>query len=222
MNTPPAEPDNGAQTLSRGLRVLEIMGESESPLNVAALAEQLGIHRSMVYRLIKTLEQHGFVKKGPSSGFVLGMRISSLARGVLKSLQEASAIELAALAEQLEMTAFLVSYDGESAVTLRSAEPLNAQTTVAKKPGTRHSIDLGAPGHVLRSQLDPARYPAQRYEYSQDEVLQGIASVAVPLVVPGNPPSAIAVLFLPHAVDVEQIADAISAAAERIVVAVVG
>ncbi len=222
MTSLQTEPDGGSQTLSRGLRVLEIIGESEVPLSVAALAEELGIHRSMVYRLLKTLEQHGFVRKNASGGLVMGMRISSLARGVLQSLQEAAAPELAALAEELEMTAFLVSYDGESAVTLRSAEPLNAQTTVAKKPGTRHSIDRGAPGHVIRSQLEPLTYPAQRFESSQDEVLLGIASIAVPLVIPGNPPSALAVLFLPHVVDAEQIADALTASAARIVVAVGG
>jgi len=222
MTSSQPEPDGGSQTLSRGLRVLEIIGESDAPLSVAALADELGIHRSMVYRLLKTLEQHGFVKKNPSGGLELGMRISSLARGVSKGMQEATAPELAALAEELEMTAFLVSYDGESAVTLRSAEPLNAQTTVAKKPGTRHSIDRGAPGHVIRSQLDPFTYPAQRFESSQDEVLLGIASIAVPLVIPGNPPSALAVLYLPQLVDAEQIADALTAAAGRIALAVGG
>jgi DNA-binding IclR family transcriptional regulator len=222
MNPLQPETDSGSQTLSRGLRVLEIIGESDEPLSVAAIAQELGIHRSMVYRLLKTLEQHGFIAKNPSGGLVVGMRISSLARGVLKSLQEAAAPELSALAEELEMTAFLVSYDGESAVTLRSAEPLNAQTTVAKKPGTRHSIDRGAPGHVIRSQVDPARYPAERFESSQDEVISGIASIAVPLVIPGNPPSALAVLYLPQVVDREQIADALTAAAARIVLAVGG
>lgn len=222
MTSMKTESDRGSQTLSRGLRVLEIMGESDNPFTVSALAQELGIHRSMVYRLLKTLEQHGFVRKNPSGGLELGMRISSLARGVSKGLQEAAAPELAALAEELEMTAFLVSYDGESAVTLRSAEPLNAQTTVATKPGTRHSIDRGAPGHVIRSQLHPLTYPAQRFESSQNEVIQGIASIAVPLVVAGNPPSALAVLFLPHAVDAGRIADALSAAAARVVVAVGG
>jgi DNA-binding IclR family transcriptional regulator len=222
MTSSQTERDGGSQTLSRGLLVLEIIGESDAPLSVVALAARLGIHRSMVYRLIKTLEQHGFIRKNPSGGLLLGMRISSLARGVLQSLQDATAPELAALAEELGMTAFLVSYDGESAVTLRSAEPLNAQTTVAKKPGTRHSIDRGAPGHVIRSQLNPVLHPPQRFESSQDEVLLGIASIAVPLVIAGNPPAALAVLFLPHVVDAAQIADALAAAAARIVAAVGG
>ena len=222
MTSSPKEPETGSQTLSRGLRALEIIGESEVPMGASALAQELGIHRSMAYRLINTLEQHGFVTKDTSGNLVLGMRIASLARGVSKNLQEAAAPVLAALAEELEMTAFLVSYDGESAVTLRSAEPLNAQTTVAKKPGTRHSIDLGAPGHVIRSLLNPVGYPPKRFEYSQDEVLPGIASIAVPLMSASNQPSALAVLYLPHEVDKEHIAGVLIAAAERITLAVGG
>jgi DNA-binding IclR family transcriptional regulator len=75
---------------------------------------------------------------------------------------------------------------------------------------------------VIRSQLDPLTHPAQRYERSQDEVLLGIASIAVPLVIPGSPPSALAVLYLPHVVDHDGIADALTAAAARIVMAVGG
>lgn len=214
MTENPAEA--GSQTLTRGLAALEIIGAAENPVGVMELATQLGIHRSMVYRLVKSLEQRGFVEKAPNGGLRLGIKLATLARGVARNFQESAAPVLAQLAEELEMTAFLVVYDGDAAVTLRSAEPLHAQTTVAKKPGTRHSINLGAPGHVIRSQVNPTQYPAQPYEYSQDEVLPGIASIAVPLVVAGEPPAALAVLYLPHEVDREHIAAALTAAAQRI------
>lgn len=219
MNAALAIPDPGSQTLSRGLRALEIIGESDVPLSVAALSQELGIHRSMGYRLVKTLEQHGFVERLASGGLELGIKLSALARGVAKTLQAAAAPELAAVAEQLGMTAFLVTYDGEAAVTLSSAEPQNAETTVAKKPGSRHSIDRGAPGRVIRSQVNPGEYPPQRFEFSHDEVLQGIASIAVPLIVSGSQPAAIAVLYLPQEVDQEHIAQVLAAAAGRIVAA---
>lgn len=208
--------DAGSQTLSRGLTALELIGQAPRPLSVSELSEKLGIHRSMTYRLVKTLEQHGFISKTDSGSLVLGMRLASLARGVSKNLQEAAAPELEALAESLGMTAFLATFDGEQVVTLTTAEPRHAPTTVAKKPGTRHEIDRGAPGHVIRSLLDPERYPLQRYEYSQDEVLPGIAAIAVPLVIRGEQPSALSVIYLPHEVDKEQIAQELMAAATRI------
>lgn len=219
MSTQEKATEGGSQTLSRGLTALDLIGSADTPISVADLAKKLCIHRSMAYRLVKTLEQHGFVEKTHTGSLLLGIKISSLAKGVAKSLQEAAAPVLTELANELEMTAFLVAYDGEAAVTLRSAEPLHAPTTVAKKPGTRHSIELGAPGHVIRSLLNPDKYPPQRYEFSKDEVLPGIASIAVPLVVPGNQPASLAVLYLPHEVDMERIAQVLNSAATRIVAA---
>ena len=176
----------------------------------------------MAYRLVKTLEQHGFVERELSGSLVLGTKLSTLARGVAKSLQAAAAPELEAIAEQLQMTAMLVTFDGESAVTLSTAEPQKVGTTVARKPGSRHSIDRGAPGRVLRSQVDATAFPPMPFEISQDEVLPGVASVAVPLIIPGGQPAALAVLFFPREVDAEQIARVLGAAADRIAAAVGG
>lgn len=212
--------DAGSQTLARGLNALEIIGAADAPMSVAELCSRLGIHRSMAYRLVKTLEQHGFVERDPAGGLTLGAKLSTLARGVARSLQEAAAPELTALAAKLEMTTFLATLDGDEVVTLSSAEPPNAETTVAKRPGSRHSIDKGAPGKVVRSQLSPKTHPPKPFEFSQDEVLPGVASIAVPLIVPGNKPAALAVIFLPQRVNSEQIADVLAAAAQRIVSAV--
>jgi DNA-binding IclR family transcriptional regulator len=208
--------DGGSQTLSRGLTALELIGSADAPLSVADLCAQLGIHRSMAYRLVKTLEQRGFVYRDASGGLVLGTKIATLARSVAKGLQEAAAPELAAIAAELEMTAMLVTFDGESAVTLSTAEPQKLETTVARKPGSRHSIDRGAPGRVLRSQVDPTTYPPRDFEFSQDEVLPGVAAVAVPLVIAGYQPVALAVLYFPREVDLAHIADVLMASADRI------
>jgi DNA-binding IclR family transcriptional regulator len=108
------------------------------------------------------------------------------------------------------------------AVTLSTAEPQQAGTTVARKPGSRHAIDRGAPGRVLRSQVDPAGFPPRDFEFSQDEVLPGVAAVAVPLVIAGNQPAALAVLYFPREVDVAHIANVLMASAERIGAAVGG
>ena len=216
MASPASSVEGGSQTLSRGLTALEIIGDSTEPLSIAALSAKLGIHRSMGYRLVNTLELHGFVEKLPSGGLQLGIKLSSLARRVSKTLQSAAAPELRAIAEKLNMTAFLVTYDGEAAVTLSNAQPQNAETTLAKKPGGRHSIDKGAPGKVLRSQLDPLKYPPQLFESSHDEVLPGVASIAVPLKVPGGEPAAIAVIYLPQEIDQDQIAQVLIATARRI------
>lgn len=206
----------GSQTLARGLTALALIGESQTPLTVADLAARLGIHRSMANRLVRTFEQHGFAERNQSGQLELGARLASLARGVSRNLQDVAAPELTAVANELGMTALLVVYDGESAVTLSTAEPQHAETTVTQRTGSRHSIDQGAPGRVIRSQLHPDHYPPQAFERSRDEVLQGVASIAVPLELPQQQPAALAVLYLPRQLDPEHVAQVLITAAARI------
>lgn len=208
--------EGGSQTLGRGLEALTLIGESAAPLSVAELAAQLGIHRSMAYRLVKTFEQHGFVERTAAGELELGARLGALARNVAKSLQAAAAPHLATVSDELLMTALLVVYDGEAAVTLSTAEPRLADATVAQRPGTRHPIDNGAPGRVIRSMLNPAAHPAKDFEYSHDEVIPGLTSIAVPLVLPQGKPAAIAVIYPPLERDRNHIAEVLKAASARI------
>ncbi|WP_281888093.1 helix-turn-helix domain-containing protein [Limnohabitans sp. TEGF004] len=216
VNSRESKADGGSQTLARGLTALEIIGSVPEPISVAALSQQLNIHRSMGYRLVKTLEQSGFVERDVSGGLIVGSKLAILARGVAKDLRSAAAPELAAIAEALEMTAFLVAYDGEFAVTLSSAEPKNLETTLGKKPGSRHAVGQGAPGKVIQSLLKPKIFPPQPFEVSENEVIHGIASIAVPLHLSSGQPAAIAVLYIPHKVNVAKVAKALTAAANRI------
>ena len=220
MKASPEPKDPGSQTLSRGLRALHIIGDSETPLSVLELSKLLNIHRSMTYRLVGTLASFGFVQRNPAGKLELGISLTILAKGVSKSLQHAAAPELRFVADTLGMTAFLVVYDGEAAVTISNTEPRNATSTVAKKPGSRHPIDRGAPGKVIRSQVFPDKFPPRKYEYSQNEVLPGLAAIAVPLRVDGMEPAALAVLFLPQAIDEERIYSVLTVAAKRIVASV--
>src|SRR5699024_10395211 len=77
--TPPSTA--GSQTLSRGIRVLEILSEAGTPLTIDETASRLGVHRSNAYRLVRTLEEHGLVGRDPRGGLVLGARHAVRGRG---------------------------------------------------------------------------------------------------------------------------------------------
>lgn len=216
VNSRSVKAEGGSQTLARGLAALEIIGSVSTPISVMALSQQLEIHRSMGYRLVKTLEQSGFVARDADGGLVIGNKLAILGRRVAKDLLSVAEPELASIAEALQMTAFLVTYDGEFAVTLSSAEPKNLETTLGKKPGSRHAVGQGAPGKVIQSQLKPKKFPPQPFEVSKNEVIQGIASIAVPLHLASGPPAAIAVLYLPHDVNEAGVAELLTLAAHRI------
>ncbi|SDS01122.1 IclR family transcriptional regulator [Agrococcus carbonis] len=207
----------GSQTLARGLAALAMIGESDTPITVRELAERLGIHRSMVYRLVATLEQSGFVERTGGGELQIGIRLVGIARTAARDLQTVALPELLAAADELDATVFLAAYDGEAAVTLVSAEPRNAHAVVAQRPGSRHPIGRGAPARVIRSQVDPVAHPPARFEESHDEVYAGLAAIAVPLLLPGGRPMAIAALHLAgRPVDPEPIVARLEGAAERI------
>lgn len=211
------KPVAGSQTLARGLAALALIGESDAPLTVRDIAGRLGIHRSMAYRLVSTLEHSGFVERSAAGELGIGIRLAGIARTAARDLQAVALPELLAAADELDATVFLAAYDGEAAVTIVTAEPSRAHAVVAQRPGTRHRIDRGAPGRVIRSQLDPAAFPPERYELSHDEVVPGLAAIAVPLALADGRPMAVAALHLAgRDVDPGPIATRLESAAARI------
>ncbi|MBB1154741.1 MULTISPECIES: IclR family transcriptional regulator [Amycolatopsis] len=204
----------GSQTLSRGLTALEVLAEADAPLSIGELASRLGLHRSIAYRIVRTLEDHGLVVRGANGELELGARLAALARNVSRDLQSTALPELTVLANELGMTAFLATLDGEdSVVTLASVEPRQATAAVAQRPGSRHPITDGAPGRAILQQLRGEKTP---YETSHDEVIPGLSSIAVPLAVPGQHPAALAVVYLTGPADISAIGARLARAAQVI------
>lgn len=207
--------DPGSQTLSRGLAALALIGESSRSLTINDLAAALGVNRSAAYRVVRTLEQHRFIHRDGEGQLSLGVRLAAFGQAISRDIQAAALPELQRVADTLLMTAFLVVFDGEEAVTLLSVEPSTAATFVAQRPGRRHPIGRGAPGRVLQSQLDPIGYPAARFESSHDEVIPGLSAIAIPLA--ASRPTSIAVLYATRDVDTSTIVAELESAAERVV-----
>lgn len=203
------------QTLSRGISALEVLADAEAPLSIGELSTRLGLHRSIAYRIVRTLEAHGLVTRDAGGDLTLGASLASLARNVSRDLQTAALPELTQLANELGMTAFLAVLDQEDAVTLVSVEPRAAVAAVAQRPGTHHPLDRGAPGRAVRRLVHRGTWD-QPYETSHDEVIQGLSSIAVPLEVPGQQPAAIAVVYLTGPADVQAIGDRLAEAARGI------
>lgn len=60
-------PQYWVPALNRGLKVLEVLGESREPLTITELAQRTAIQIPNVYRLIWTLERRGYVNVVPGS-----------------------------------------------------------------------------------------------------------------------------------------------------------
>jgi len=214
-----------SQTLDRGLRVLEVLSEAPGPLSVVEIAAAIGLHRSVAYRLVRTLEQHRLVERDAVGGYAPGVGLAALARSVRRTLQAVALPELTALANALRMTAFLVVRDGAEALTIASVEPRAAGAHVAYQPGTRHAVDRGAPGLALLMPDAPAagdrdalRQARERgWAQSESEVMPGLRSVAVPVLgADARAAAGLAVVFVESAVPPASLAAELAAAAGRI------
>lgn len=65
-------------SLDRGLRILEILGESPELMGPTAIGEILEVDRSTVYRLMRTLEARQFVQQHESGRYQLGSKCIKL------------------------------------------------------------------------------------------------------------------------------------------------
>jgi DNA-binding IclR family transcriptional regulator len=221
-----------SQTLSRGIRALEILAEAENPLTIAELAGAMGVHRSVAYRILRTLEDHSLLVRDDAGRVQPGPGLAVLARGVSRNLQTAALPELTQLANALNMTAFIAVWDHQDCVTLVTVEPRHSAATVVQHPGSRHPISSGAPGIAIQSALtehdwsqlaptvpyraEAAEARKRGYAASHDEVIAGVSSLAAPIRVPGGRPAAVAVVYIRSSQDPSDVAAALTAGAARI------
>lgn len=231
MSDDTERPAPASQTLSRGIRILEILADARAPLTIDEIAGHLGVHRSIAYRLLRTLEDHRLIVRDAAGRAELGPRMAALAAGVASDLHAEALPELTQTANDLGMTSFVAILDREDCITLASVEPRHAVALVAQHPGTRHPVTVGAPGKAILSQIDPAHWPAEAgdalraevtdaaargFQTSHDEVIPGLRAVAVPLALRGRAPAAIGVVYIASAHTPQQIAARLQAAADAI------
>jgi DNA-binding transcriptional ArsR family regulator len=138
-----------SQTLDRGVRVLKLLADSERGLTVTELAGRLEVNRTVVYRLLATLEQHGLVRRDIGGRARVGLGVLRLAHRVHPLLREAALPALRNLAEDLGATAHLTLVDGHEALVVAVIEPSWTDFHVAYRTGLRHQLDENAAGRAI-------------------------------------------------------------------------
>lgn len=182
------------QTLSRGLTALKLVAQKENGLAIAELAEALGVHRAIIYRLVSTLESHDLVTRGLNGRICLGGGVVALASRVEPQLRAMARPLLQELAKRTQATAFLCVGQGEECVAVEVAEPETLLLSVSYRVGSRHSLERGAAGIAVAS-LRPERpedsealRQARRdgYSVTRGQLQAGAIGVAAPLVYPAE------------------------------------
>jgi DNA-binding IclR family transcriptional regulator len=154
-------PAETSQTLDRGLRVLRVLAGAPGGLTITELAERLEVNRTVVYRLVTTLEQHALVRRDSRSRLHVGLGVLHLASAVQPVLRDVAVPVLRRLAEEVGCTAHLTVADGEEALALAVVEPSWTDFHVSYRVGSRHPLDQGAAGKAIvlgRTHADRANW----------------------------------------------------------------
>jgi DNA-binding IclR family transcriptional regulator len=138
-----------AQTLDRGLRLLQFVADAPGGLTITEAAHRLGVGRAVVYRLAATLVGHGMIRRDAAGQLRIGPGVLQLARRAQPLIADAALPALRRLAEQVGATAHLTVADSGEAVALAVVEPSWTQFHVAYRAGSRHPLDRGAAGRAI-------------------------------------------------------------------------
>ncbi|MEW2517711.1 IclR family transcriptional regulator [Actinacidiphila alni] len=182
-----------SQTLDRGLRVLKLLADTDHGLTVTELAAKLGVNRTVVYRLLATLEQHSLVRRDLGGRARVGLGVLGLAHQVHPLLREAALPALRSLAEEIGATAHLTLVDGSEALAVAVVEPTWTDYHVAYRTGFRHPLDRGAAGRAILAgrgmQPTPDGSRWERFADGEEAVGGSLSSSPVPGD-PGDPGAA--------------------------------
>jgi len=216
--SPGIERQPPSQTLDRGLHLLEMLCASEDPLPLGELATRSGWHRSIVHRLVSTLEGRGLARRTPA-GYTAGSGLRRLVELAEAPLQERADPVLHGVVADLGVTAFLAVAEHHMCVTRACVEARRAGANLVQRPGTAHPLTRGAPGIALLVALgdtmpasDLAKLAGPRlgdveaarkrgWAYSHDEVIPSLRSIAVPVRGAPGIPAAVAVVYLDEPLD---------------------
>jgi IclR family KDG regulon transcriptional repressor len=123
------------KTVVKAFHVLELLAQAGAPVSLTRLAEQTGLQKSNVHRLLSTLCALGYARQGETSLYEPSLRIWELGQSVYSRFSIASAARpiLRKLMEQTGESAHLAIFDRTDIVYIDKVEtpnPVRAYTAV--------------------------------------------------------------------------------------------
>jgi DNA-binding IclR family transcriptional regulator len=145
----------GSQTLARGLTALQLVAGSGTGLTMQELADRIGVHRTIAYRLLSTLSQFRLVAKGDDGRYRPAAGLAVLGASFDRSVRQLSLPTLRALADELGTTVSLLVAEGDEQVAIAVIVPTQVAYQLAFHEGSRYPLDRGAAGIALLASMPP-------------------------------------------------------------------
>ncbi|HYB37928.1 MAG TPA: helix-turn-helix domain-containing protein [Mycobacterium sp.] len=146
---------NGSQTLARGLNALQLVAAAPSGLTVQQVADQVGVHRTIAYRLLVTLAHFRLVAKGEDGRYRPAAGLAVLGASFDRNLRQLSLPTLRALADDLGTTVSLLVAEGDQQVAIAVIVPTQVAYQLAFHEGSRYPLNRGAAGIALLASMPP-------------------------------------------------------------------
>lgn len=143
--------------VARALRVLEALGEKPG-LGATALSEQLGLTKSIVFRLLQTLEEDGYVQRDAERAiYSLGYKIALLGERVGRegALLQVARPVMDSLRDETGENVNLVVREGSVSVAIATREGLHSIRLFAE-PGKRGPLHAGGASMLLLAYAEPS------------------------------------------------------------------
>ncbi|CAN5587180.1 helix-turn-helix domain-containing protein [soil metagenome] len=190
----------GSQTLARGLTALQAVAAAPGGLTVQQVADHIGVHRTIAYRLLSTLAQFRFVAKAEDGRYRAASGLAVLGASFDNSLRQVCLPRLRALADELSTTVSLLVAEGDQQVAIAVIVPTHVAYQLSFHEGSRYPLERGAAGIALLASMPPR--PGERdlvtltreqgWVLTHGEIEPNTYGLAVPLHrVPPSPPTCI-------------------------------
>lgn len=191
---------NGSQTLARGLGALQLVAAASSGLTVQQVADGVGVHRTIAYRLLGTLAEFRVIAKGDDGRYRPAAGLAVLGASFDRNVRQLSVPTLRALADDLGTTVSLLIAEGDEQVAIAVIVPTQVAYQLAFHEGSRYPLNRGAAGIALLASMAPrpgerdlvVRARKQGWVITYGEIEPNTYGLAVPVHrQPPSPPTCI-------------------------------
>ena len=157
---PPSEDDGASagrytvRAVDRALELLMAYTRGQSDYTLAELARASGLGKPTVHRLVRTLEERGFVERRSDGRYTLGSTLATLGLIAVENreLSQLVAPLLNDVMRQTTETASCTVLDGHEMVTVASVAGMH-RLRYAVYPGERVPASLTADGKIMLAEL---------------------------------------------------------------------
>jgi len=148
------------QSIKRAIQIMHLFNSQEKELSLAEISRKMDIHKSIVYRILITLESEGWLVKNPETNkYMLGIKLLLLSSVVLDDLvvRKTALPIMKKLSAETGETVVLTMYSDGGAICIEKIESDNS-IKITSQVGKFFPLHAGATGlAVLMGMPDEIR-----------------------------------------------------------------